>query len=401
MVHKDRTNKDVRKGVFGANAGRFTNDLGASDVFITSYEGTKSMVKDNEDEASQSTQEKMILDYFGQYFDNRLCIVDECHKAKNPCAQRSKSTVAVMLACKCSLAMTGTPILNRPEEIVHIIKGLRRFDEIAVDDADFNQKYVEEARYGDLCTKLHNSGWFVRRLKEDVLKELPAKSRGEMTIQMTPAEQFAYAAARRGLTKKGITTANKLAILVNLQTVANDAKVRPVAEWIMERCDHGLPTVIQSTRKDPLHQIHKLLEAEGIACAVMDGATSKPDRQRIQDSFQKGGKKDYQVVLTTLAEGITLTRADTMAILDFDWSHAYIAQREDRIHRIGQKNVVKIFRCIAASIDLHKKEVVADKQSMAANCLDHGRNAETVVHFQFEVIRRLEKEAREADGLVD
>jgi len=397
-IYRDKTNKDSRAGVFGANAKRFTNDLSACDVLVTSYEGTKHMVMDNPDPETSALEEKVIVSYYKQYFYNRLCIVDECHRAKNPSAQRSKATIAVMRGCKVSLAMTGTPLMNRPDEIVHILKGIRRFHEIASSDQDFHERYVATGNYSELCDKLHNSGWFVRRLKEDVLKELPPKTRGEMNVLMTPAEEFAYAAARRGLTKKGITTANKLAILVNLQTVANDTKVRPVAEWILDRCDQGLATVIQSTRKDPLHQIHKILQGEGISCAVMDGSTAKSDRQSIQDSFQKGGNKDIQVVLTTLAEGITLTRTDTMVILDFDWSHAYVIQREDRIHRIGQKGTVKIFRVMAASIDRHKKEVVADKQSMASNCLDHGKNAETEIQFQMEVIRRLEKEAIEYDS---
>jgi SNF2 family DNA or RNA helicase len=370
--------------LFPGNEHRF-KPMDKADYLVVSYEGCKKLTL-------FSQQHGRILNpIYRPLFQGRLCIIDEAHYIKNPGAQRTQNARAAIAGCRRALALTGTPVMNRPEELWEILVAIGRDRDLCKTKGEFEEHYIDNPNL-DLHRKLIDGGWFLRRRKEDVEKELPLKQRGELTVQMDNALYRRYVEMRAGLKDDGTTVANQLAIMTHLQTIANEAKVEPLVGFLYDRAQAGTKTVVQCTRTAPIHAIAQKLEAQGVATVILDGGTDRGERRMLQDRFQAGF---VPVCLTTLAEGIDLFAADTCVIVDFDWNPAKITQREDRIHRIGQKALhVTILRVIAATIDVHKKNIVARKQEIASTICD-GRHIEiTNEDLQGQVLAALIAEAK-------
>jgi SNF2 family DNA or RNA helicase len=378
--------------IYGSNASRFCN-MRDADYVIMSYERTKNITQDNPDPetAKYHTMRRAIRNEYADCFKTRLCVIDEFHYAKNKLAKRTQNTAAVVRACRRAVAMTGTPIENHPAELWPILCAIGRNRDLCANKAEFDDRFVYGGDYAELHRRLTSAPWYLRRRKVDVLKDLPPKLRGEFVVEMTPAFSAAYANALAGIAVTGQPMSNRLRILTELQTIANAAKVLPVAAYLKDRAEEGKATVVQCTRTAPLKEIKEWLNQNGIAAELLIGETPKLERVAICDAFQAGALK---VVLTTLREGITLTAADTLLLLDIDWTPSKITQREDRIYRIGQlATSVSIYRVVAAGIDHHKLEVVASKQEIVSACLDGQPYSITETELVGQVLRRLEEDA--------
>jgi hypothetical protein len=325
------------------------------------------------------------------FFANGL-LVHNCHYMKNVDAKRAQSALALCRGSNRVLCMTGTPICNRPIELWTLLCATGRNREVAGSAADFKASYVQGADYSGLNHRLVEGKFFLRRLKKDVLTELPPKQRQDFIVQMSPKQQLEYESLRQGLktqVNSGGMSKNGtciLALLTNMQTLANAAKVAPVVEELVERTDEGYFTVVQCTRLEALRGIEAGLKEHGIQAKMLYGGSSDAERKDICTDFAAG---KFPIVLTTLAEGINLQKADQCILLDLEWSPAKISQREDRIHRIGQSERVTIRRVLAASIDYHKRDVVATKQDMIDQVIDGGDSAHADDELMAEVIRRL------------
>lgn len=393
-VYNDRTPFRTLKAAFGTNALRIAHMPNKADVVIMSYEATKMLVCGNSDPVTSryNTMKMVALPHLDDLFKDRIIVCDEAHYAKNVKAKRAQSTLALCRASRRVLCMTGTPICNRPEELWTMLCATGRNREVAGSAADYKASYVTGQNYSELNRRLIEGRFFLRRLKKDVLTELPPKQRQDFIVEMSPRQQLEYQQLRSGLKtqmKSGGMAKNGtciLALLTNMQTLANAAKVAPVTEELIERADEGYFTVVQCTRVEPLKEMLALLGEANVKAEMLWGGSSDADRKQITTDFAAG---KIQVVLTTLAEGINLQKADKCILLDLDWSPAKISQREDRIHRIGQVEHVMIQRVLAASIDMHKKDVVAVKQEIIDQVIDGGDSAHSEDTLMAEVIRRL------------
>lgn len=397
FVHNDKLSPSKRRALFNGNAERFCPDARIADFYIVGYEGCADLTVDNEDEATAKfhTMKRVVNPIYQSIMGPRIAIVDECHYAKNTKAARTQNSLALMRACRRTLAMSGTPLKNRPLELWPILCAIGRNREIAKTKSDFYKEFVERGDLPTLHKLLVNSGWYIRRMKTDVLTELPPKLRGELMFDMPASIAREYEMMRNGLTKEGQTVACQLAILTNLQTIANKAKVAPLVTFLQERCDAEKKTVVSSTRTEPLVELQAALRAEGINCETIDGGTSAAERTRLVQEFQN--KPDIQVILTTVQEGLTLTAADTLVLLDLPWTPADVSQREDRIYRIGQQEHVTILRCVAASIDRHKLNIIAAKQEIVSTILDGKHITITECDLQGQVLAALKKEVGGSD----
>lgn len=393
-VYNDKASFRTLKSSFGTNALRISHNPSKADVVIMSYEATKVLVCGNSDPLTSryNTMKMKALPHVEDMFKDRIIVCDEAHYMKNVDAKRAQSTLALCRASHRVLCMTGTPICNRPQELWTLLCATGRNREVAGSAADFKASYVTGQNYSELNRRLIEGRFFLRRLKKDVLTELPPKQRQDLIVEMSPRQQLEYESLRQGLktqVKNGGMAKNGtciLAILTNMQTLANAAKVAPVTEELIERADEGYFTVVQCTRVEPLKEMLASLHEANIKAEMLWGGSSDADRKQITTDFAAG---KIQVVLTTLAEGINLQKADKCVLLDLDWSPAKISQREDRIHRIGQTEHVMIQRVLAASIDMHKKNVVAMKQEIIDQVVDGGDSAHSEDTLMAEVIRRL------------
>jgi SNF2 family DNA or RNA helicase len=392
-VYNDNTPLRHLARLYSGHAKRFELQPHKADVVIMSYEATRNMVQGNSDPITSQydTMKMEVNKAYEPLFTDRILVVDEFHYAKNTGAKRTQATLAVCRASKRVIALTGTPVFNKPEDFWTLLCGTRRHLDVARSKKDYMTYYVKGERYKELNDILTNSGWFLRRVKKDHLTELPPKVRQDLILEMTPRQRAEYESLRQSLkstVKHGGKDAprNILALLTALQTKANECKVEPISEDIIARRDEGLLTVVQSTRVEPLKRIYDLCKAEGVKVELLIGGVSDSERKRITDDFNAGL---IDAVLTTIAEGINLVGGDKMILLDFDWTHSKMSQREDRAHRIGQKQSLMVTRVIAASIDTHKRDVVANKKVVSDLIVDGGDPADSEDTNLGEVVRRL------------
>lgn len=390
----DRTPSWKLMPVFGRNAARLCLLPQMADVIIMSYEATRRLVCGNSDPVTSryNTMKMVVRPEVATLFADRVIVMDEAHYMKNVSAKRAQSGLAVCRGSRRVICMTGTPICNRPQELWTLLCATGRNNEVAGSAADFKASYVEGNRLQVLHQRLMDGKFFIRRLKKDVLTELPPKQRQDMVVEMSPRQQLEYEnlrlslksnVAHGGMAKNGTCI---LALLTALQTKANEAKVEPIVEDLYERFQAGAFTVVQSTRLEPLKRVQEACSVLGMHVALLCGGSSDADRKMVCHDFAEG---KIHAVLTTLAEGINLQKADKVVLLDLDWSPAKISQREDRIHRIGQTEHVTVMRVLAASIDHHKKNVVATKQEVIDIAIDGGDSAHSDDALMAEVIRRL------------
>lgn len=329
-----------------------------------------------------------------------VLIVDESQMVRNLTARRSqvifgkkeskdKKTGKVNPAIEPIVAdhnlfLTGTPIMNRPKELWPIIQ---RFDPDGLGKNFF--KYA--MRY---CGATHNGyGWdfsgssnldelqeylrsnfMVRRLKADVMKELPPKRRSiriletpegydESILEQENKEFDALTAG--GLSYEDIPFTAMSAVR---QAVAI-SKVPSVIEFLEDTLDEVDKVVVFAHHKEVMRQ---LAEKFGDSAVVVDGETSDTDALEAQDRFQTD--PDCKVFIGSIlasGAGLTLTAAHTIVFAEMDWVPGNNVQAEDRCHRYGQHDSLNIYYLVLdGSVDARIVEIVLEKQAVIQKALD-------------------------------
>lgn len=307
--------------------------------------------------------------------------------------------------------LTGTPILNRPVEMWTIIeacdpKGL------GADFFDYAKRYCDAHRnsfgYWDfggasnldeLQMKLR-SRIMVRRLKADVLTELPAKRRqlielaAEAAGAIVAAEKQAVEALREAIAKaeadmilaeaEGDAKAYKRAVerLKSAQTAAFTEmsklrhqtavkKIPYLIEHIREAVEASGKVIVFAHHADVLAALKKEF---GEAAVVITGQTSIQDRQAAVDAFQADPKVTvFLGNIIAAGVGLTLTASSHVIFGELDWRPGMVTQAEDRAHRIGQKNSVLVQHIVfEGSIDAEMAKRIVAKQEVIDKALDVG-----------------------------
>jgi hypothetical protein len=376
-------------------------------------------------------------------FGIKLFVGDESHYVKEITAQRSKAAAKLAEHVPHVLLLTGTPIKNRAIELWHLLHIL---------DADtwgtravFGQQYthVEHIRAqgkdvvkyegGRNLDELHQRLLcvMVRRLKDDVLSELPPKTRSYLPIPLDPPARKEYDRAfgefagwldteltRRmraafeaeGTTERGADAelrqavsmrvakalqAEALVKLGYLRRLVGASKVGPAVERISEFADAGEPVIVFAEHKAVVAGIQDGLEKLGIKYVTIDGSTPAEGRKSIVDAFQRG---DVGVFIGTQAakEGITLTRASNTIFVERWWTPGDEEQAEDRNHRIGQRGAVTIWFLHAMNtIDDHLKALIEAKR-VVVNAAVGGKDVETVDAPDVDIISLIRGKGRVA-----
>jgi superfamily II DNA or RNA helicase len=304
-------------------------------------------------------------------------VVDEGHNLKNPDAQRTRAIKTI--AGQHKLALTGTPIQNKLEELWSLFDfampgylGTR---------SSFRQRYSTGNRIDmnavEQTLKPRIKPFYLRRLKADVAKDLPEKIIVDTSVELTPRQVKLYKQAISGseyrklveeLNAKGVGRSQPhiLAVLTKLRNICNhpvllkdewepsEAKVeesgklhhlQELMEEVIES-DHRALFFSQSTRVLDIVEHH--FADWGIRSLRIDGDVSPARR----DALAKQFNEDKQIncfLLSTKAAGVglNLPGADTVIFYDHDWNPANDNQAMDRAHRIGQTKTVTIYRLIS------------------------------------------------------
>lgn len=271
-------------------------------------------------------------------------IVDESHYMKDPATRRTKICVAICRGRKYVFPLSGTPVLNKAEEIYPQLCMMSIEHKFAPDYATFKKRYGGKHGNRKLLNALLHKYCFVRRLKKDVLPDLPEKRRQTVTVDIDNREE--YDQAENNFSKYlqkhmvGGEITNKLRafalqLIMELKKISAKGKLATTIEWVKSMNAEGEKVVVFAH--------HKF--ATAALKAAIPGAVSivgDDDRDtRTANKAQFINDPDCPAIVCSIgaaAEGHTLTVASNLALHELPWHYGKMEQIEDRIHRIGQKN---------------------------------------------------------------
>lgn len=353
----------------GADRHERKAELDDADVMVTSY-------------ALIRRDEELLAD-----LDFRYVILDEAQHVKNPMSHTARA--CKRLRSERRLALTGTPIENRLSEIWSIfdfvspglLGSLKTFeDKIArpIDRGD------EEATKRLRATV---RPFILRRVKSDVLQDLPPKIEQEIVVPLADGQSTLYKQILEQIRKsvlsevesQGIQKAQIqiLAALTRLRQVACDprlmklegadfgddesGKLGALREIISEAVAGGHRVIVFSQFVEMLKLIRQALDQDGVKYEYLDGSTT--DRQVRVDRFNNDPTcSAFLISLKAGGTGLNLTGADTVVHFDPWWNPAVEDQATDRAHRIGQTKVVTVYRLIARGTVEEKILQLSDKK---------------------------------------
>ena len=333
-----------------------------------------------------------------------VLIADECHYVKNRDAKRSKLLYAIR--AKRRLLLTGTPILNRPVEL-QPIAGLLA-PETFGHFWDYAKRYCkpQRNRFGwdfsgasnlaELHEKLRGT-IMVRRIKSDVLTELPPKRRqvielaSDTLADLINIEELAWVEHERRLrelrARSGETRAGAAG--------ASDGELRELREGVnaafgeLSKLRHAtalakVPLVVDHVKNALLASgkmvvfahhlgvVSEIAAAFGEAAVTLTGSNTSEQRQAAVDRFQTD--PECQVFVGSIRAaglGLTLTAAAHVVFAELDWVPAHLTQAEDRTHRIGQRDSVLVQHLVLQdSLDARMVRTLIKKQRVVDETLD-------------------------------
>ena len=345
----------------------------------------------------------------------RLVVLDESHYiknsgSKNKPVQRTVATLNVARFSPKVIALSGTAISSRPKEFFNTLN-LMRPNQFA-SFWNFAQRYCDpwhdgfgwnfdgashtkelNERTRDLC---------IRRLKSEVLPELPPKTRTFLPIHLPKDVRSPYDFAQEEWDRKiddyylngePLPKGIMLNMLNDLRHTCGNIKVAYAAEWVKQyREQTGKPIVIFTHHRNVLKRMAEKLKKVGNVQTI-SGDTNSKKRQEIVDDFQ-AGHIDVLICNTIAAkEGITLTAADTVLFIEREWVPTDEEQAEDRIYRIGQESqhVHAVYLSCAGTIDEHFDRIVEQKRAVVKAVLDGG-NVEQRQGLVNELVKKLKEE---------
>ncbi|NOQ63953.1 MAG: ATP-dependent helicase, partial [Methyloprofundus sp.] len=324
-------------------------------------------------------------------------VADEAQAIKNALTKRSKAAMALQGDFK--IITTGTPIENHLGELWNLFNfinpgllgSLQKFNQRYAQAIENDKDHATQQRLKKLLRP-----FILRRLKNDVLKELPAKTEITIHVELSQEERTFYEAMRRNAVQAmqqsqeegaqaGQQHLKVLAEIMKLrracchpQLVMPDspigsAKLQAFEELVDELISNKHKALVFSQFVGHLAILKALLDKKGIHYQYLDGSTSIPKRKKAVNAFQAGEGDVFLISLKAGGSGLNLTAADYVIHMDPWWNPAVEDQASDRAHRMGQKRPVTIYRLVAKDtiedkiVDLH-----AHKRDLASSLLSGG-----------------------------
>lgn len=311
-------------------------------------------------------------------------VVDESHLIKSPSAIRSKVVKAISRNVDSVIMLTGTPLLSRPIEMFNMLniidpKAWSNYYSYATRYCEGKQGYWGfEAKGASNLDELKSriSKYFLRRTKEEVLKELPPKIFTDVPMDLSKEDRKQYDLVESNLVKylkehkktdKEIArslAAEKLVKLNLLREINAMGKISTAKELIDNMIEQGEKVLVFSSFVGPLEELADIYEENSV---LLTGATLVEDRGPMVKKFQEN--PDCKIFLggfKSAGVGITLTAASNIINLDLPWNPADLEQAENRAHRPGAEyESLNIYQIISRdSIDGFMKKLLSFKQEI-------------------------------------
>ena len=362
----ERFAPNVRVGlVHGTKAqrDRMLSEIKKYDVLIITY-GT---LKNDENE-----YEKLQFDY---------CIIDEGQNIKNP---TSKTTLSVKkINSKCNFALTGTPIENNLMELWSIFDFV--MPGFLFTKERFKAKFIQNKNTEELKSLI--TPFILRRVKEDVLDELPEKIEKKYLVDMTTKQKSIYKSYVKEIKEKLKSSKgniNMLTFITKLREVCLDpslimddynggsGKINALMELLDNYIDGNKKILVFSQFTSALKNIEKNLEEVGINYIYLDGSIGSKERGELVKKFNEDPLISvFLISLKAGGVGLNLTSASVVIHFDPWWNPAIENQATDRAHRFGQKNVVEVIKLI--SKDTIEEKILLlqeDKKELIESLMD-------------------------------
>jgi superfamily II DNA or RNA helicase len=300
-------------------------------------------------------------------------IMDEAQAFKNHTTQTAKAVRKIQANYR--FALSGTPIENAQEElwsIFHVV-----FPNLLPGRKAFNKLTRE-----NVAKRVRP--FILRRLKEDVLKELPEKIESIQSSELLPEQKKLYAAYLAKLKQdtlkhldKETFQKNRIKILAGLTRLrqlcchpalfvegytGSSAKLDQLLEIIEECRLTGKRVLIFSQFTKMLAIIGREMGSRGLPYFYLDGGTPSSERVELCDRFNDGERDLFLISLKAGGTGLNLTGADTVVLYDLWWNPAVEQQAADRAHRMGQKKVVHVIKLVAHGTIEEKMNVLQERK---------------------------------------
>ena len=349
-----------------------------------------------------------------EYYKNivfAVQVIDEAQYIKNAGTQAAKGVKKITAAFK--LALTGTPIENRLSELWSI------FDYLMPGFLYTYQKFREEIETPIVVNKDENKmerlqrmirPFILRRLKGDVLKDLPEKLEENVYAKME-GEQLALYDAHVQQMKQMLDgkseaefKSNKIQILAELTKLrqlccdpallfedykGESAKVQMCMDLIGNAVHGGHKVLLFSQFTTMLDRLAEQLKKLGIDYYMLTGSVNKEKRMQMVDSFNKDDVPVFCISLKAGGTGLNLTAADIVIHYDPWWNVAVQNQATDRAHRIGQKNIVTVYKLVSQGTIEEKIIDIQEKKKKLAEQVLEGEGMDSVVFTKEEIMELL------------
>lgn len=340
-------------------------------------------------------------------------ICDEVHALQDRNSQQTKAVKKIKAFYKTGLS--GTPVFNKPDDLWSLLNWL--YPKYWKSYWGYFNRYIKWVDWDGYRTVVgvNNeeelqglmSGFYIRRKKEEVIKDLPDKYFSTITVKPHPQQARAYKQMKKEMLawigeheNEALQAPVVIAQLIRLQQFASAyaqieqyevmVKDHDIHEFDVDRFrEDGIkiyqekdgryytlvpetrtrltlsepsskldavmeiidstdePIVVFSEFAQMINLLGARLEKAGISYGLYTGAQSRSERDKLIEDFQDGKVRVFAGTIGAGGVGITLTRASTVVILNRNWAQALNEQAIDRLHRIGQKNAVHVIDIVA------------------------------------------------------
>jgi len=309
----------------------------------------------------------------------KLIIADEAHAAKNEEALRTQALAILARRSPHLILLTGTPLINRPGEM--------------------------DALRDLLGVPADQPMPMLRRLLEEVVPEIPPKTRSTIPITLRPKDEAEYRSAEEDFAEwlemelqkrmgrgEALATAQRalaaeaLVKTGYLRRLLGQGKVYAASDWIARAVRLGEPVVVFAEHREVIDRLQNLLRRQRIGYVTLDGSAARGDRQNAIDLFQEG-KVPVFIGSKAASTGITLTRAKHLLFVERYYTSAEEEQAEDRIRRIGQTQATTIWFLHATdTIDDRIATIIEIKRAMVKKAIGAADIAEREEDAAVEII---------------
>lgn len=377
------------------------------------------LLKFSEEVKLKNGKMKLVANDYIKNFGWDMIIVDESQGYRNPKAKKTKIGVDLCKSCERVALLTGTPIMNRPAELIPQLDAIGRLDEFGGawkfllkycfnGESKFGKDFSGAKNLSDLKEKL--KPFTIRRTKAEILPDLPPRMVYATYLEMPEPKEYKEVKKKVAMkvaeykswvqdvyhSLKDKTKTEEARILVEMRSDPRFGKLTSVGLNEMETlkqeatrqkliaCKELFETYIENGNKIVVFTTHKKttydLATTYNGLWITGDIAKVEERMKVLEQFKAGKEQFLFGTIQTIGTGLNITEATECVFIEMGWTPAEHDQAIDRLHRIGQKNSVNAnFLILKDSIDEYIWELLQEKDEIIKEGIGNSVFSSTVV----------------------